>query len=86
MRTKLLLGFIVALLVFFTLTVGASGTIHPIAESECAAQNSQTGAGNLQNPPGQTPGGNESPTANFAGQSNANINGGSGQGADHCTP
>jgi hypothetical protein len=84
MRAKLLLAFAVALLVFFTLTVGASGTIHPIVQSECAAQDSQTGAGNLQDPPGQTPGGNESTTANFAALNHANDNATSGQGSTHC--
>lgn len=34
----------------------ASAAIHPIVSSECAARLSQTGAGQLQDPPGQTPG------------------------------
>jgi hypothetical protein len=81
---KLFLAFVLAVFVFFTLTVGASGSIHDIAASECAAQDSQSGAGDQQDPPGQTPGGNENSTANFAGQSNANSNATGGQGAGHC--
>lgn len=34
----------------------AEATIHPIVSSECAAQESQTGGGDIQDPPGQTPG------------------------------
>jgi hypothetical protein len=34
----------------------AEATIHPIVSSECAANESQTGAGDVQDPPGQTPG------------------------------
>lgn len=84
MRLKRLLVFVVAVFVFFTLTVGASGSIHDIAASECAAQDSQGGGGNQQDPPGQTPGGNESETANFAGQDNANSKATGGQGAANC--
>ena len=32
----------------------AQATIHPIVSSECAAQESGTGAGDFQDPPGQT--------------------------------
>lgn len=34
----------------------ADATIHPIVSSECAAKESATGAGESQDPPGQTPG------------------------------
>ncbi|MGH2351269.1 MAG: hypothetical protein ACRDI2_17425 [Chloroflexota bacterium] len=33
----------------------AQAAIHPIVSSACAARLSQTGAGQLQDPPGQTP-------------------------------
>jgi hypothetical protein len=84
MRLKRLLVFVVAVFVFFTLTIGASGAIHDIAASECAAQDSQSGAGDQQDPPGQTPGGKENPTANFAGQDHANDKATGGQGAANC--
>ena len=34
----------------------AEATVHPFVQSECAKNESQTGAGQNQDPPGQTPG------------------------------
>jgi len=58
MRT-LTFVFVVSLLLTVALIGFAStamATIHPIVSSECAAQESATGAGDTQDPPGQTPG------------------------------
>jgi hypothetical protein len=71
MRLRLIIALGVAALVSLFAAPVAAPTIHPIVSSECAAQPSQTGAGDLQNPPGQTPGGNENSTADFAAVSNA---------------
>ena len=84
---RLIVVLAVAVLVSLFVVPAASATIHPIVSSECAAQPSQTGAGDLQNPPGQTPGGNESSTADFAAidqaipnSDGAALNGNSGVG------
>jgi len=61
---KKILAFVFAAAVLAALAVPlfggggtAEATIHPIVSSECAANESQTGAGDVQDPPGQTPGG-----------------------------
>jgi hypothetical protein len=51
------LAFAGALVLGTALPTAASAAIHPITSSECAARESQTGAGDLQDPPGQTPSG-----------------------------
>ena len=39
---------------YFGVSNTAEADIHPIVQSECAAQDSASGAGNEQNPPGQS--------------------------------
>ena len=72
------------------------GSIDPIVESECAAQDSQSDnsgssktAGDNQHPPGQTPGDGIGDGGNLKGvQKSIGNSGGqstSGEGANHCT-
>ena len=77
---------------------GTSGTaeasIHNIVESQCAAQDSQSGnsgapegrtAGQNRHPPGSLPGFSASDASNFAGQNNSNANATNGEEAANCT-
>ena len=72
----------------------ASAAIHPIAESECAAQDSEGGGGQHQNPPGQinNPSAIDDHTVDEDGHDgskhhpfqNANGNARNGEGSEHC--
>ena len=80
-----MLIFLVVLLLTLALAVPAFAAIHPIVESECAAQDSQGGGGQERNPPGQTE--NDGPGdghGDLKGPTNANGNATKGQGSDHC--
>lgn len=72
------------------------GSIDPIVQSECAAQDSHSDnsgsdptAGNGQHPPGQTPGDGIGDGGDLKGISKSTGNSGgkstSGEGSDHCT-
>ncbi len=86
---KFLLIFAVMALVLTVSAPAAFAAIHPIAESECAAQDSQGGGGQHQNPPGQIDNSSTDEGMPNDGQKhpwqNANDNAKNGQGSDHCT-
>ena len=90
MRIKIVgLAFAIAVLAmigfaYFGTSDTAEAAIHPIVQSECAAQDSATGAGNKQDPPGQVPGHSASAASNLAGVINSNANAANGEGANNC--
>ena len=79
---------------YFGVSDTAEAAIHPIVQSQCAAQDSETGAGNKRNPPGQI--GNPStdpgmphddvnhPWVDAIANSGENATNGEGSN-DHCT-
>ena len=94
MRIKIIgMAFAIALLAmigfaYYGTSDTAEAAIHPIVQSECAAQDSGTGAGNKQNPPGQI--GNPSTDEGMPNDDhkhpwqNSDDNARSGEGSEHC--
>ncbi len=85
---KLIIAILLALALTVVIAGPALAAIHPIVESMCAAQDSETGAGQHRNPPGQI----ENPSTESGGANeeldhpfqNSNPNATSGEGTANC--